>query len=223
MPLILFSSSEKSMNTSFRKICGFYFRVLSICFAIFSFIGGIAYAQDLGNLYRPSVISPYWQSDSTSYSFIAVSHPSLTEMASQIGVKLNAITSDKTAFNTAASFTISSGETIRVFIVRTGHSIINPTIIPSGVFIAGTTDYKYGSIIVNPVASHPEIRTSALWVKGNTEGYRDVTMLHFFGGIVFDSVTTGFAMEFIGDTHDSEPIYHTNANSGRSVVATGVN
>ena len=36
------------------------------------------------------VVSPYWQSDSGSYTFIAVSHTSLSGMASQIGVKVNA-------------------------------------------------------------------------------------------------------------------------------------
>ena len=33
-----------------------------------------------------TVVSPYWQSDSGSYTFIAVSHASLSGMASQIGV-----------------------------------------------------------------------------------------------------------------------------------------
>ncbi|MBT3923854.1 MAG: hypothetical protein HOF21_14900, partial [Nitrospina sp.] len=37
------------------------------------------------------VASPYWQSDGTSYSFIAVTHPSLSGMASQIGVIVRAI------------------------------------------------------------------------------------------------------------------------------------
>ena len=38
------------------------------------------------------IVSPYWQSDSGSYSFIAVSHTSLSGMASQIGMTVNAIT-----------------------------------------------------------------------------------------------------------------------------------
>ena len=104
--------------------------------------------------------------------------------------------------------------------MRTGHSIINPTIIPSGVFIAGTTDYTYGSIVIEPIASNPLIRTSELWVTGNNEGYRDVTMLSFFGGIVFDASTTGFAMEFIGDVHDSSDIYD---GLGQPKVVSGVN
>ena len=115
------------------------------------FLGMEAYALDN----RFGVIAPYWQSDTTSYTFIAVTHPSLSAMASQIGLKINALKNDSTAFATAAQFTVTAGETQRVFIVRTGHSIINPTIIPSGVFIAGTTDYTYGSIVIEPIASNP--------------------------------------------------------------------
>ncbi|SVC63903.1 uncharacterized protein METZ01_LOCUS316757 [marine metagenome] len=204
------------MDTGYRPIYSFYFRILATCLTFLTFLGVEAYALDN----RFGVIAPYWQSDSTSYTFIAVSHPSLSNMASQIGVKVNALKKDNATFSTAASFTISSGTTQRVFIVRTGHSIINPTIIPSGVFIAGTTDYTYGSIVIEPIASNPLIRTSELWMKGNNEGYRDVTMLSFFGGIVFDASTTGFAMEFIGDVHDSSDIYN---GLGQPKVVSGVN
>ena len=204
------------MDTGYRPIYSFYFRILAICLTFLTFLGVEAYALDN----RFGVIAPYWQSDSTSYTFVAVTHPSLSNMASQIGVKINALKKDNTAFSTAASFTISAGTTQRVFIVRTGHSIINPTIIPSGVFIAGTTDYTYGSIVIEPIASNPLIRTSELWVTGNNEGYRDVTMLSFFGGIVFDASTTGFAMEFIGDVHDSSDVFY---GLGETKVVSGVN
>jgi hypothetical protein len=120
-------------------------------------------------------------------------------MASQIGVQLYARQSDNTDFNTAISFTVSAGETTRVFIVRTGHSVVNPTIVPSGVFIVGTTNFTYGSVILNPVATIPQVKSLAA-IGG---GYRDITMLSFFGGVVFDSATTGFAMEFIGDARDA--------------------
>ena len=189
------------MITCCRTIRNSYCRVLVICLTLFTFFGVEAYALDN----RFGVIAPYWQSDSTSYSFIAVTHPSLSTMASQIGVKINVLKNDTTAFTTAASFTVSAGTTQRVFIVRTGHSIINPTIIPSAVFIAGTTNYSYGNIRIEPIATNPLLRTQERWPDGpgNGEGYRDVTMLSFFGAIVFDAATTGFSMEFIGDTHDS--------------------
>ena len=187
------------MITGCRKLSNFYFRILAVCLAIFPILKMEAYALD--NNY--GVISPYWQADSSSYTFIAVTHPSLSWMASQIGLTINAMDNNSTAFNTAASFTIAAGTTQRVFIVRTGHTVINSTIIPSATFIVGTTNYTYGNIFIEPIATDPrEISTA-----GDGGGYRDVTMLSFFGGIVFDSANTGFAMEFIGDTHDSSDTF----------------
>nr|NIP99086.1 hypothetical protein [Nitrospinaceae bacterium]NIR53281.1 hypothetical protein [Nitrospinaceae bacterium]NIS83682.1 hypothetical protein [Nitrospinaceae bacterium]NIT80481.1 hypothetical protein [Nitrospinaceae bacterium]NIU42809.1 hypothetical protein [Nitrospinaceae bacterium] len=148
---------------------------------------------------KSRVVSPYWQSDTTSYTFIAVTHPSLSGMASQIGLVLNAIQNDKSAFGTATTFTISAGNTTRVFIVRTNHSSINPTSISSAKFISGTTNFKHGHVRIDPKASNPEVRTS----QNDGDGWRDVTMLSFWGAVVVEANTTGFAMEFIGDAHDS--------------------
>jgi hypothetical protein len=103
------------------------------------------------------VISPYWQSDSGSYTFIAVSHTSLSGMASQIGVTVNAIQNDQSAYGTAVSFTIQSGTTERVFIARTNHASVNATTIPTGKFIIGTTNFKHGHIRVDPSTSHPAV------------------------------------------------------------------
>ena len=146
-------------------------------------------------------------------------------MASQIGLELNAIQSDLSPFSTAISITVSAGETERVFIVRTGHSIINPTIIPSGHFIVGTTNYEYGNIIIRNIASHPFVQAGGVdGAPSDGRGYRDITMLSFFGGIVFDGTTTGFAMEFIGDTHDSTTIYNNNcAGCYSQTASSGVN
>ena len=81
------------------------------------------------------VVSPYWQVDSGSYTFIAVTHSSLSGMASQIGLHVNAITSAGTAYDTAETFSIYSGNTERLFIVPTGHSSINATSIPTAKFM----------------------------------------------------------------------------------------
>jgi len=207
------------MKTACRSKFIFILRVFTICLTGIALWIGEAYAVD-DHDNRHLVVAPYWQSDSTSYSFIAVTHPSLSEMASQIGLELNAIQSDLSAFNTAVSLTISAGETERIFIVRTGHSIINSTIIPSGHFIVGTANYTYGNIIIRNIASHPFIEADG----GDGRGYRDVTMLSFFGGIVFDGTTTGFAMEFIGDTHDSTTTYNVNcAGCYSQSASSGVN
>ena len=162
------------------------------------------------------VASPYWQVDSGSYTFMAVSHSSLSGMASEIGLTINAISSAGAAYDTAATFTVSAGTTTRVFIVPTNHATVNSNNITTAKFLAGTTDFTYGHIRVNPVTSAPQliispqgcggIRSSvALGECSNItgRGFRDITMLSYWGSIIIEANTTGFAMEFIGDMNDS--------------------
>jgi hypothetical protein len=173
------------------------FSKLIAILAFLALLAGNAFAVEN----KSRVVSPYWQSDSGSYTFIAVSHTSLSGMASQIGLTVNAITSDNSTLGTAVTFTIDSGTTTRVFLVRTSHSTINSTSIPSAEFIVGTTDFTHGHVRFDPIASNPEIITEA----GDTfPGYRDVTMLSYWGSVVIEQNTTGFAMEFIGDMNDSQ-------------------
>jgi len=162
-----------------------------------------------------SVVSPYWQSDSSSYTFIAVSHTSLSGMASQIGLTVNAITNDQSAFSTAVTFTIDSGTTTRIFIVRTNQSTVNSTSISSAQFIVGTTNFEHGHIRVDPIATSPTTVTGNLGLTG--AGYRDITMLSFWGTVVVETNTTGFAMEFIGDMHDSAAPPNFNGSQGMDV------
>jgi hypothetical protein len=173
------------------------FSSLIAILAFLALLAGNAFAETN----KQSVVSPYWQSDSGSYTFIAVSHTSLSGMASQIGLTVNAIGKDQTAFGTAVSFTIDAGTTTRVFLVSTNHATVNPTSIPTGQFIAGTTNFAHGQVLISPVASNPEQTTEP------TEpfvGYRDSTMLSYWGSVVVEQNTTGFAMEFIGDMNDSQ-------------------
>ena len=175
--------------------------------AFLALLAGNAFAFDNSS----RVVSPYWQSDSGSYTFIAVSHTSLSGMASQIGLTLNAITNDQSAFGTAVSFTITSGTTTRIFIVRTNQSTINSTSISSAQFIVGTTNFEHGHIRVDPVATNPNARSGSTNEATDIgmqsligDGYRDITMLSFWGSVVVETNTTGFAMEFIGDMADSQ-------------------
>ena len=161
------------------------------------------------------IVSPYWQSDSGSYSFIAVSHTSLSGMASQIGMTVNAITSDQSAFGTAVTFTIDAGSTQRIFITRSGHSTVNSTSIPTGNFITGTTNFEHGHIRIDPIATSPATATNVYGLTG--DGYRDATMLSFWGAVIVESNTTGFAMEFIGDMHDSAAAGTLNSAEGIDV------
>jgi len=179
--------------------------------AFLALLAGNAFAYENSS----RIISPYWQSDSSSYSFIAVSHTSLSGMASQIGMTVNAIMNDQSAFGTAVTFTIDSGTTQRIFITRSGHSAVNSTTIPTGNFITGTTDFEHGHIRIDPIATSPTTATSDAGLSG--DGYRDATMLSFWGAVIVESNTTGFAMEFIGDMHDSAAAGTLNSAEGIDV------
>ena len=167
------------------------------------------------------VTSPYWQVDSGSYTFIAVSHSSLSGMASQIGVKINAITSAGAAYDTAESFTVQAGSTQRVFIVPTNHATVNSTNITSGAFLAGTTDFTYGHIRATPVATHPGLKHTDSYptALGHGAGFRDSTTLTYWGSVIIEANTTGFAMEFIGDMNDSmTPSVTFRCNQGQGAT-----
>ena len=70
-------------------------------------------------------MAPYWQSDNSSYSFIAVTHPSLAGLADQVGIKVQAIRKNGTLFGSSKTFTIDRGTTRTVFILRPAHPIKN--------------------------------------------------------------------------------------------------
>ena len=161
---------------------------------------------------KSRVISPYWQSDSGSHTFLVVSHSGLNTIASQVGLAISVIQNDDTEFGAAVTFTISAGSTERIFIVRTNHSTLSATSIPTAKFLVGTTNFKHGRIRIDPVATNPTIVTP-------TGGRRDITMLNFWGAVVIESNTTGFAMEFIGDMHDSA----ATPNMASSATVSGVN
>ena len=174
--------------------------------AFLAILAGNAFAVEN----KSRVVSPYWQSDPTSYTFIAVSHTSLSGMASQIGLTVNAITNDQSAFATAVSFTITSGTTQRIFIVRTNQSTINSTSITDAKFLVGTTNFEHGHLRIDPISTNPTARVGTqepnlgIGLKSlKGDGYRDITMLSFWGAVVVETNTTGFAMEFIGDMADS--------------------
>ena len=156
------------------------------------------------------VAAPYWQVASDSYTFIAVTHTSLSGMASEIGLTINAIDSAGAAYDTAETFTISAGSTQRVFIVPTNHATVNSTNITTAKFLAGTSDFTYGHVRINPVSSAPQLifgadgcRTLACFTKIVGKGFRDITMLTYWGSVIIEANTTGFAMEFVGDMNDS--------------------
>jgi hypothetical protein len=149
------------------------------------------------------VVSPYWQTDSDAYTFVAVSHGSLQGMNSEIGVVMTAMTENRTTTFGSTSFTVGQNTTTRVFIVATNHSTINSTAVTGSnlVFVTGTTNSSSGSLIFIPRATAPATDRTG----GGTLGKQmvDATMLNYWGAVVVSTTNSGFAMEFIGDTHDS--------------------
>ena len=73
------------------------------------------------------VLSPYAQVvPDDSYTFIGVSHPSLTTALTQIGVILevrNMTTVPNNSAGRAAVFTIEAGQTHRIFVVNVSHKM----------------------------------------------------------------------------------------------------
>jgi hypothetical protein len=151
-----------------------------------------------------AVVSPYWQSDSDVYTFVAVSHPSLTGTNSEVGVVLTALTEDATTTFGTSAFTITNSNTTRVFIVATNHSTVNSTNITGSdaIFVTGTTSATSGSLVFTSRASNPLIDRESGTLNGGQQA-PDATMLSYWGAIVVSSTNSGFAMEFVGDTHDS--------------------
>jgi len=170
---------------------------------------------------KTRIVAPYWQVDSGSYTFIAVSHASLSGMASSIGITINAFDNTGTAYATAITFTITAGNTQRVFIVPTNKTGINSTDIPTALFLAGTTDFTHGHVRIDPIATRPQDKDLTNFPIGQGAGFRDATMLAYWGSIIIEANTTGFAMEFIGDVGDSASTTGLNANSGTSGLNVG--
>jgi hypothetical protein len=163
------------------------------------------------------VISPYVQVvPNDSYTFIGVSHPSLTTALTQIGVILE-VRSMETVPNNAAGraavFTIGAGETHRIFVVNVGHSTINTS---NAAFTDSNTHLiftknsaQFGNVSALSVNQYPLNATTIRGVKK----YANLSQLSMWGVVFIPSSTTGFAMEFIGDAHDST-VTRPSSNNG---------
>jgi hypothetical protein len=172
-------------------------------------------------------ISPYAQAaPGDSYTFIGISHPSLTTSARKIGVVVETVgmtTSSNTPAGRSAVFTVSGGETHRVFVVNQGHSSINSS---NSAFTGDRTHLiqtvdtpQFGSIRVSTVDEAPNVianGTAAVQgiattcatlanIQANQGcGYENLAQLSMWGIVYSEAAGTGFAMEFIGDMQDSK-------------------
>ncbi len=153
------------------------------------------------------VVSPYWQTDEGSYTFIAITHPSLTGMSSRIGLHMEAKLNS--GGGQGIDFTISPNDTQRLFIVGTNNPVINPEIIPTAEFIIiGTQNFRHGQLNIQSVRFN-ELEGSEILKAFDLA---DIRMLSFWGAIVAQSTSTGFSMEFLGDVQDSRAFQTPNVS-----------
>jgi len=189
-------------------------------------------------------IAPYAQVTANStYTFIGISHPSLDTAHTSIGVAVEALDMTTTPNNAAgrsAVFTINAGETHRVFIVNQSHATINGNnsdFTDAKTHLISTTDAsQFGSIKVTGIGTAPTIATldtkrpgryadtGTSSISSDIERYDNVSQLAMWGVVYQSSNGAGFALEFIGDMHDSARALCTEATDGclaKHKVTTG--
>lgn len=157
-------------------------------------------------------ISPYAQAvPNDSYTFIGISHPSLSTALTQIGVVVEAIgmtTTTNNAAGRAVVFTVNAGETHRVFIVNQSNANINSSkasFTDSRTHLISTIDSaQFGSVRVTSVSERPQLRAGIRDVTvGTVKKFDNLAQLSIWGIVFIESGGAGFAMEFIGDMQDS--------------------
>ena len=183
-----------------------------------------------------------------SYTFIGISHPSLQTAAARIGVAVEAIGMDVLSGGQAGRssvFTINGGETHRVFIVNQGHDSINSSnaaFTDSRTHLIPVSDTpQFGAVRITTVSQLPNSLTAAATLHSNVYstnntamagacathahmvavngcGFSNLNQLSMWGIVYSEASGTGFAMEFIGDMHDS--VVLTGLNRGHLKLGT---
>ena len=161
-------------------------------------------------------IAPYAQVVADdSYTFIGISHPSLATAHTSIGVVVEAMdmtTVPNTSAGRAAVFTVSAGETHRVFIVNQSHATINlnnSSFTDTQTHLITTSDAsQFGNIRVIGIASDPSIITPTTnrpgaYTSGSINRFDNIAQLSMWGVVYQSANGAGFALEFVGDMHDS--------------------
>ena len=152
-------------------------------------------------------VSPYAQAvPNDSYTFIGISHPSLSSALTQIGVAVEAIDMTTTVNNAAGRsqvFTVDAGETHRIFIVDQSNAVINSS---NSSFTDSRTHLiptipsaQFGAVRVTTVTEAPLTGTDV----GGQDKFANLGQLSIWGVVYIEASGTGFAMEFIGDMADS--------------------
>ena len=169
-------------------------------------------------------ISPFAQivpggpASGSFYTFLAFTHPSLSTAVSQIEVTVSLEGPADGEFEPSAdrseTFTIGAGETHKVFIVATNHAGVNPT---TNTIAFGARDHfittsssaaPFGNVRVLTTNTTPTV------ADGNGR-YNNLNQISMWGVIFHEANGAGFAMEFIGDMHDSTVL---STGNGSNVV-----
>jgi hypothetical protein len=176
-------------------------------------------------------IAPYAQVvPNNSYTFIGVTHPSLSTAHTSIGLIVEALDMTTAGANNAATrsvvFTINAGETHRVFIVNQGHDTItvdNDSFNNANTHLISTSEAsQFGNIRVTSVGTQPNQRTHVADRPGGHYGnatcseahastttstciqrYDNLAQLSLWGVVYQESNGAGFSLEFVGDMQDS--------------------
>jgi hypothetical protein len=189
-------------------------------FILFALLGILCFAQTASGqstaqagserITNRLAVSPYAQAvPNDSYTFIGISHPSLSSASSAIGVVVEVIGMETTTNSQAGRssiFTIDAGETHRVFVVNQGHSTINSSntsFTDNNTHLIPTVDTsQFGSIRVTTVAQDANTAVNSARTN-NLDTYENLAQLSMWGVVYVESGGAGFAMEFIGDMADS--------------------
>ena len=163
-------------------------------------------------------VAPYAQvtADAT-YTFIGISHPSLDTAHTSIGVAVEAldmVTVPNTVAGRASVFTVNAGETHRVFVVNQSHATINASnsaFTDSKTHLITTSDAsQFGSVKVTGIGTSPVEATNTSsrpgdYIDAGNEVFRldNISQLAMWGVVYQSSNGAGFALEFVGDMHDS--------------------
>jgi hypothetical protein len=204
--------------------------IFMIIFTLAS-IGLVSQSSQAQNLSAPNTtsindtartaITPYVQAvPNDSYTFMAFSHPSLDTAATQIGLIVEVVgmsTVPDSTSGASVNFTVDAGETHRVFVVNNTHATINSS-------NSAFTDARTHLILTADTAQFGSaritgIRTTPMTADANSN-FDNVGQISMWGVVFIPSSGTGFAMEFVGDAHDSTIPFGIAGDSLKAVSGT---
>ena len=175
-------------------------------------------------------VSPYAQvvpggpATGSFYTFLAFTHPSLSTAVSQIELTVSlegpADTEMIPSGDRSETFTVSSGETHKVFIVSTNHSAVNTTNLNTArdhFITVSASQAPFGNVRVLSTNTTPTVAVSA-------GKYNNLNQISMWGVIFHEANGAGFAMEFIGDMHDSTVLSDGNGSNAVTLqTGRGIN